>query len=119
MTLGTILVLSDSTAAFDTAHRTILLSRLENCAGIKGHALKGLQSYLTDKSFFFFVHLRDYSFESALLVSGIPQGSILGPTLFLVYMFPPGPVFDKYDVSFHCFADVVQIYSPFKIHCST
>lgn len=49
----TILVLSDSAAAFDTAHRMILPSRLENCAGSKGAALKWFQSYLTDKSFFF------------------------------------------------------------------
>lgn len=51
---STILVLSDSAAAFDTAHRMIPLSRVENCAGIKGAALKWFQSYLTDKSLFFF-----------------------------------------------------------------
>lgn len=89
---STILVLSDSAAAFDTAHCMIPLSHLENCAGIKGAALKWLQSYLTDKGFFF-VHLRDYSSQLDLLVSGVPQGSILDPTLFLSYMFSPGAYF--------------------------
>jgi len=42
-----ILMLLDLTAAFDTVGHTFLLSCLENCVGVRGTALKGLQSYLS------------------------------------------------------------------------
>lgn len=42
-----ILVLLDHTVAFDTVDHTILLSRLENCVGVRGTALEWLKSYLS------------------------------------------------------------------------
>ena len=48
--------------------------------GIKGTALKSFQSCLSGRSFF--VHLGDSSSGVAVLVGGVPQGSVLGPTLF-------------------------------------
>ncbi len=83
-----ILVLWDLAAAFDAVDHMILLSHLENYVGIKGTALKRFQSYLTDRSFP--VHLGDYSSQSAALISGVPQGSVLGPILLSLYMWPLG-----------------------------
>jgi hypothetical protein len=70
-------------AAFDTIDHHILLTRLESNFGISGSALSLLSSYLHNRSQS--VLIDNHSSSSAPLVTGVPQGSVLGPLLFCLY----------------------------------
>ncbi len=111
--LGVVLIMLDLSAAFDTVDHSILLKRLECDVGIKGTALKWFHSYLHDRTFF--VNFANNSSSVVPLKYGLPQGSILGPTLFSLYMCPLGSICCRYDISYHMYADDTQIYLPLKV----
>ncbi|KAI2645342.1 hypothetical protein H4Q32_028855 [Labeo rohita] len=105
-----VLVLLDLTAAFDTVDHAVLISRLQHIVGLQGMVLRWFSSYLTNRTFS--VMLNDFFSSPAPLLSGVPQGSILGPILFSLYMLPLGQLISNYNVRFHFYADDLQIYLP-------
>ena len=81
--LATIGVFIDFSKAFDTINREILLKKLEKY-GIRGLALQLLSSYLTNRTQS--VKVGSSFSECRSINIGVPQGSVLGPLLFLIYV---------------------------------
>lgn len=79
-----VLVLLHLTAAFDTVDYNSLLSRLNDLVGIGGTALNSFRSHLANRTFS--TILLGSELSSASLSLGVPQGSILGLLLFLLYL---------------------------------
>lgn len=76
-------VFLDLQKAFDTVSIPILLTRMEN-VGIRGLTLDWFGDYLSGRTQS--VKVEDHTSESARCTYGVPQGSTLGPTLFLIYI---------------------------------
>ena len=103
-----VLLLLDQTAAFDTIDHSILIQRLEQWIGLSGAALSWFRSYLTDRSYT--VSLDDFESDRHTILSGVPQGSILGPLLFSLYILPLGELIAAHGVNFHFYADDTQLH---------
>jgi Reverse transcriptase (RNA-dependent DNA polymerase) len=80
-----LLGLLDLSAAFDCVDHAILINRLQKVFGINDTALKWITSFLSDRS-----HQISYSGRLSATVSllfDVPQGSVLGPQLYLLYTY--------------------------------
>ena len=73
----------DLKKAFDTVDHNLLLIRLE-CVGVRGQTLEWFKSYLSNRSEVVFIN--GVLSEHEQIKCGVPQGSILGPLLFLIYI---------------------------------
>ena len=84
-TYVTILVLLDLSAAFDTIDHSLLISRFSNI-GIAGNALKWFTSYISDRNSSILINGHISSPRN--ISYGVPQGSVLVPILFNIYLLP-------------------------------
>ena len=80
--LHTIGILLDFSKAFDTINHKILFRKLYHY-GIRGVALKWFESYLYNRQF---VCINNSNSSIKTVDCGVPQGSILGPLLFIIYI---------------------------------
>ena len=106
-----ILVQLDLSAAFDTVDHAVLLNLLKHKFGISGTALKWVASYLSGRTFS--VKIGTIFGRKVLLIYGVPQGSILGPLMFILYISDLPSIASKFSIGFQSYADDSQLYAGF------
>lgn len=98
-------VYTDLSSAFDTVDHGLLLFKLERY-GVRGPMLEWLRSYLSGRRQK--VKFMGCISQEVAVVSGVPQGSILGPLLFLIFVNDLSTLLN--DVAFSLYADDLKIF---------
>ena len=101
-------VFLDFSAAFDTVDYDILLERLHVSFNFSGVVLKWFSSYLKDR--YQIVRFKSCKSSPYRLLCGVPQGSVLGPRLYSLYVSSISKIISSYELSHHIFADDICVY---------
>ena len=108
----TLLAALDLSAAYDCVDHYILLERLRISYGLGGCVRDWITSFLQDRS-------QTVSFAGGLsaastILYGMPQGSVLGPLLYVLYTADVSDIAASHQMHIHCYADDIQLYK----HCA-
>nr|VZI47463.1 unnamed protein product [Spirometra erinaceieuropaei] len=95
----------DFKKAFDSVSHQRLLHKLSR-TGVTGNLLKWIQSFLLDR--FQTVHVGGQKLTEVAVESGVPQGSVLGPTLFIIYV---NDCVSELDCGVAMFSDDIKLWS--------
>jgi hypothetical protein len=107
-----LIALLDLSAAFDCVDHDILLQRLRCNYRLGEPILSWLRSYITSRTPF--VRCNASRSSVSIVLSGVPQGSVLGPLLFLLYTAELLQVIQANNFFGHAYADDTQIYGSCK-----
>ena len=97
-----------SIAAFDTVDCEILLQHLQTTYGISDVAHRWFRSYLLGRSQY--VRIGTSCSSVIDLICGVPQGSVLGPVLFILYTAGLISLIESHGLTPHLYADDTRVY---------
>ena len=104
----TLLALLDLSAAFDCVDHDIILSTLQSRFGLDGIVLAWIRSFLSGRVQR--VCFGDCLSAVLLLIYGVPQGSVLGQLLFLLYTAEVFAIIEALQLTGYSYADDTQVY---------
>ena len=104
----TLLASLDLSSAFDLVDHEILLKRLNHSFGLSSCVLRWFHSFLSRRCNFY--KFRDSHSPLSPVCRGVPQGSVLGPILFVLYTADIIKLVQDFALRVHMFADDIQVY---------
>ena len=112
-----VLLMLDNSAAFDTVDHAMLIRILKNDFHLGNKALNLLNSYLKDRTFS--VNIDGAQSKPSTLKHGVPQGSLLGPLLYIIYTKEIETIAARHNIQTNLYADDVQLYISFELEDMT
>ena len=103
-----ILASLDLSDTFDTVDHSTFVYRLKNLYGVSDVSLRWFTSYLAKRSYK--VCVNGSLSTSHSLISGVPQGSVLGARFYTMYTYPMSKIVKDHKLYYHSYADDTQIY---------
>ena len=96
----------------DNFQSAYLFCILEKYVGICGNALILIKSYFSNRTQR--VQIDNVLSDFANIICGVPQGSVLGPLKFCLYLLPLSAILRYHNIGYHVYADDTQLYVSFK-----
>ena len=110
---ATVVMMLDLSAAFDTVDHGLLLKILRNEIGLRGRVLNWFTSFLCGRSQR--IRLGMATSDDIVIQFGVPQGSVLGPVLFNIYIRSIYGYVQALNFVIHGYADDHQIMKTFRL----